>query len=131
MLIQTNKDWKMVEENLKPHSSLKLLIDGYKITARWEFVSDSRLKIILYVNGEFRGEWLIKDSEIRRKFFYKRESYLFPAAERKRLKRVLSKKYYQQFKVDAKYTHYNPYFPSFAALKRHLKQSCEKIEWVN
>jgi hypothetical protein len=123
----TNQEWKKIELQLAPHRGVKLEADGYNILLSLVQLRGTEFRIMIYVNGEHKGRWISEDSEIRRKFIYHKKKYKYP-------RKIRSKK--EKYKnldidVDDYYYVYSSFFPSFAALKRHLKQNLEKIEWVN
>lgn len=69
----TKNDWRQVEETLlKGVASIArvdLLIDGYKVTIIRNHLKGLQDCLSVFVNGEWKGEWLFKDCEIRRRFF--------------------------------------------------------------
>ena len=62
----TDEQWKQVESRLsRPFGSVKMQIDGYKITVVVEPLKGMKLVLMVYVDGYFRGKWLTEDCDIR------------------------------------------------------------------
>lgn len=61
----TNDDWKKVDNALKSVFSpgAKLLIDGYEVTLILCQKSQFQNAIAVYINGGFKGKWLVEDCE--------------------------------------------------------------------
>lgn len=84
----TKEEWKQAEEKLNSaFSRVDLLVDGYAVTIRKEPCDKMRLGLTVYVDGTIKGEWVVQDCEIRRKFYYCSERSLLTAKERKSCKR--------------------------------------------
>jgi hypothetical protein len=123
----TNQDWKKIELQLAPHRGVKLEADGYNILLSLvQLTAPTKFGILIYVNGEHQPRWITEESEMRRKFIYRKKKYTYPRKIRK------EKEKYKAISVDVDdfYYVYSSFFPSFAAVKRHLQANCEKIEMV-
>lgn len=84
----TKEEWKQAEEKLNSaFSRVDLLVDGYVVTIRKEPCDKMRLGLTVYVDGTIKGEWVVQDCEIRRKFYYCSERSLLTAKERKKLQK--------------------------------------------
>lgn len=130
MQIVTAEDWKKVEDAIQPWRNVCLLIDGYEITMELVPKTKTSYSIFLYVNGEFKGEWVDKDCEERRRFMYRRESYLHSKELRDSKKKLPAKTCKSiTIDIDKKYVSFTPFFPSFTALRRSLVKNNKKIEW--
>ncbi|MEG1406821.1 MAG: hypothetical protein RSD23_03105 [Ruthenibacterium sp.] len=126
----TTADWKEAEVLATSCFNVAhLLVDGYQIDLQMQRVNNYKNKIMVYINREFKGEWLREDCEERRRFYYKYER---PIMSRKGIQEFngLSKKAQKDFQKyrDQKYTTYSPLFPSFTALKRHFAAQNTNIE---
>ena len=65
----TKEEWKQAEEALTHFfHPVELKVDGYDITLILERVSVYQNKIMVYIGGEFRGQWMAEDCEVRRRF---------------------------------------------------------------
>lgn len=64
------KDWEKAKERLMlPFGSVKLIADGYAVTLQKVPVKDMfHNAIAVFINGEFKGKWLLEDCEERRRF---------------------------------------------------------------
>lgn len=117
----TKEEWKQAEEKLNSaFSRVDLLVDGYAVTIRKEPCDKMRLGLTVYVDGTIKGEWVVQDCEIRRKFYYCSERSLLTAKERKAVREaVLARASYQVF---------SPVFYSFRTLKSHFLKQNTSIE---
>lgn len=128
----TKEEWSQVEEALKSIFSMaQLKVDGYKITLRLERLDTYRNRIMVYINEQFKGKWLIEDCEERRRFFRKREKSLITAKQKKDLNK-LPKKFKKEHEewFNRSYIYYEPYWSSFNSLKKHLIKENESIELI-
>jgi hypothetical protein len=127
----TSQDWKEVEKRLKSfYYIVKLNCDGYKVDLVLEQVSTMKNSIMVYVNGKFKGEWLVNDCEERRRFLRPVLKYVYSAKWRASMKKKpkwLQKEFPDTNKT---YTYYTPYWLSFGALKRHLIANNHSIELI-
>ncbi|TEB10024.1 hypothetical protein Pmgp_02719 [Pelotomaculum propionicicum] len=106
--------------------------DGYEVTLRLGRISQFKNAILVYINGEVRGEWLLKDCEERRRFFQPVKRSVLSRKTCSGLRKI-SKKLRQKAGLpdpDAKYTYYCPYWTSFKSLKRHLIKNNDSIELI-
>lgn len=126
----TKDDWKEAERRaLWTCAGLTLLVDGYRISVCKEPASPYKNHLTVYVDGVFRGKWLLEDCEERRRFCYCVKHSLFkkgcPKDARKRLLKKLNKT-----EDDMSYWSYSPYYPSFAALRRQLVKNNHDIQLI-
>lgn len=126
----TNNEWKQVEDDLKsPYKFVKLLCDGYELTLCLQRISVYKNVIAFYVNGVFKGEWLAKDCEERKRFFRKGHKSILTAKEKAEFKK-LSKKKQAEWRERFFYDTYTPYWTSFRSLKKHLIENNKVIELI-
>ena len=80
----TKDEWALVEERLNhPHQPVALMCDGFHVT--FQLVrAQMRLVILFYVNGVYRGEWMGKDCEERRRFHRPVRKFVFSAKVERR-----------------------------------------------
>ncbi|MDY0164643.1 hypothetical protein [Desulfobotulus sp.] len=119
-----NEDWKRVEQALSaPYGSATLMCDGYELTL-FVFHTKMRLEIAWYVNGKFRAEWLMEDTDIRRRFARQSERRIHKgkhtAKDKALMKRI-------GMDLDAKIQVYSWGWKSPGALIRHLKKTCQAV----
>ena len=111
----TKDEWQEAERRaLWKYGGLTLLVDGYKISVQRQYATPYKSKLAVYVNGTFRGKWLVEDCEERRRFCYC-------------VKHSLIKKNCPE---DYAYYTYSPYYPSFAALRRQLVKNNQDIQLI-
>lgn len=121
----TPEDWKYMDEQLRTlFGSVALQCDGYEVSFRLQQFGQFKNAIFFWVNGAFRGEWLNKDCEERRRFCRASTKHLFSEKERKQLKRCGSENW------DKAYTQYHWDWTSFRALKRHLIANNKSITLI-
>lgn len=129
----TKDEWLQVQDKLShPWGSVKLTVDGYALALEVRQVKALKYVIMVFVNGEFKGEWMKGEADEAKRFLRPVKIYLYSPAKQKALLKGLSK---AQAKMRAGYlgfdktwTHHEPYWLSFAPLKRHLIANNKSIE---
>ena len=131
-MAMTNEDWKYVETKLA-HIMGKAVLncDGHKLTLELMQVGTFQNKIVFYVDGWMRGEWLLKDCEERRRFFRPVKSNVWSKRQKLKLNKI-GKSMLKRFNIDlaATSTHYESFWANFKALKKHLIQNNEDITLI-
>ncbi|MEG1752767.1 MAG: hypothetical protein RR234_02530 [Christensenella sp.] len=128
----TKEDWAIAEKRtLYSHSGCKLLIDDYEVTVCLVPKTPYKSTIFIYINGTFKGAWLIKDCEERRRFLRPITTSLLKTKDDKEFLKGMSKKQRESWQDKAKYTYYWPDWSSFASLKKHLIANNTSIELIN
>lgn len=133
----SKEQWLEIEKSLGyQFGKVKLMCDGYEITAR---VESSRMKlyIMIYIDGLFKIEWADGKDDRCIKFYKKSIKYFSSAKVRKaalkpsRL-RYLSKEDREHFKesVEKKFEYFVPYWTNPKALCRHIRKTCTDIEFI-
>lgn len=129
----TKEEWKQAEETLKSFfSPVRLKADGYDVALCLERVGVYQNRIMVYVNGKFRWEWLSEECEERRRFCQKKMRSLLTAKQKADF-RKLSKKQQKELAEryhSWEYAAYSPQWSSFGALKKHLTANNQSIELV-
>lgn len=128
----TKEEWVQVEKALQSlYSIVELKIDGYKVALRLERLDTYKNAITVYINGEFKGKWLMEECEERRRFLRKREKSLITQKQKKDLNK-LSKKFRKEHEewFNRSYVYYEPWWTSFNSLRKHLIKENESIELV-
>ena len=129
----TKDEWKQVEEALKDfYSIVRLKADGYEVGLTLKRVSTYKNAIMIYVGGVFKGEWLTKDCEERRRFCQRSVRSLLTNKEKAAFKKLSKKSQKEQMERYHNFTFetYSPYWTSFGALKKHLIANNQNIELV-
>lgn len=83
----TKEEWKQAEDALTHFfHPVELKVDGYDITLILERVGVYQNKIMVYIGGEFRGQWMAEDCEERRRFLQEQKHTSSPANREPSLK---------------------------------------------
>lgn len=125
----TNEDWKKVDNALKSVFSpgAKLLIDGYEVTLILCQKSQFQNAIAVYINGGFKGKWLVEDCEERRRFFCCKKRTLVKEKDFKACG-IRSKKVKKEFADRYAYNEYLSYWTNFSKMKKHFIDNNTNIE---
>lgn len=126
----TAEEWKKVDEALtsvwSPYVHLK--IDGYKVSLNLTQKSRFQNAIVVYINDEFRGKWLMEDCEERRRFCCCKRQSIVTEKDYK-LYGVRSKKAKQELKDKFSYNEYCSYWTNFEKMKKHFIANNKSIEF--
>ena len=121
----TKKDWKYVEEELKGEfKTVRLNIDGYKVSLKLERVGLYKLGIMVYINGGFKEDWL-KECEISRRFLPKHTKRAFTKRDLKGFPKI---KISEMQKKTYEYCGF--YWSSFNYMKRAFIHNNNNIELI-
>ncbi len=127
----TAEEWKDVEERLKSfYNIVKLRCDGYEISITLTRISQFKNAIVVYVNGQIKGEWLLKECEERRRFLRPITKSCLSPKDKKRLKKF-GKKFVREMEEKSRHTYYDPYWTSFRTLKKQLIEQNKSIELIH
>ena len=155
----TKEEWKQAEEALTHFfHPVELKVDGYDITLILERVGVYQNKIMVYIGGEFRGQWMAEDCDERRRFLHGFELHrgahdgmvghgdagvARDAVGQERKHSILSGKQMAEFerlpkrrqkelreKYPMQYSCFTPQWSSFRALKKHFCANNQSIELV-
>jgi hypothetical protein len=127
----TPADWTRIEEALAGRfGSEKLMCDGYELTISRE-QEKNRLVLMVYIDGVWKGEWIHKDCEERRRFFCPSTRRLYSRAKVDKslagMGKRQSEKWRAEMGLDKTMTIYMPVWGSFTALRRHLVKNNREI----
>ena len=127
----SNEDWEYVKNQINHYLGIQLKCDEHLLTLRITRISELKLAIVFYVNGKFKGEWLMNDCEERKRFFRPVNKSVYTAKQKKGFKK-LGKRYLKQnnFDPDKKITYYQFYWTNFNSLKQHLIKNNTNIKLV-
>ena len=129
----TKDEWRKAEEALQQFfTTVKINADGYELILRLERIGTYKNAVMVYINGEFRGEWLARDCEERKRFMHKKTRSLLSTKEManyKKLTKRQQKELAERYN-DLKYDSYSPQWPSFGSLKRHLIANKKDIQLI-
>lgn len=129
----TKDEWDQVEKAVESQFCVtNLTVDGYSLKLILERIGRYELGIAVYIDGEIRGEWIMKDCEERRRFYRRSTRSVLNKKEKDMLKKM-SKKRRDEFakEYNTTYDVYYPYWQSFRALKKHLIDNNNDIQLVS
>ena len=128
----TKEEWKQAEEALTHFfHPVELKVDGYDITLILERVSVYQNKIMVYIGGEFRGQWMAEDCEERRRFLQEQRHNILSGKQRAEFERLPKRRQKElREKYPMQYSCFTPQWSSFRALKRHFCANNQSIELV-
>lgn len=132
----TKEQWAAVEKALSGrwgHSELKC--DGYDVHLHLELIDKRRMGIVVYVNGSWKGAWLMHDStaDETRRFMCPVPRYLHSPKMRAELIEIYGGKRCPKAKladINKRFTTFQPYWTNFTALRRHLVKNNQVVELV-
>jgi len=135
----TKEQWESIEFQLSIHyGEVRLVCDGYEVTAQIQSAGPLKQVIAVYVNGYIKGEWMTGGHEESRKFYQERKSYLYSAKEREEAAKEARRRYqtaetrkFWQNVATAQVTVYSPNWKSPKSFTRHLRKTCTDIEVVS
>lgn len=127
----TEAEWKQVDKALRSvfSTGAKLRIDGYEVSLILRQVSQFSNAIVVYINGEFRGKWLVEDCEERRRFFQCKQKSVFSEKDAKKFG-IRSKKRISELKNEHTYNEYSSVWKSFKKMKKHFIDNNQQIELI-
>lgn len=126
----TKEEWKQVEQALQQiFNPVKLKVDGYEVTLILERVSIYQNRIMVYINGEFRGKWLAEDCEERRRFVQERTHSILTGKQKSAFEKLPKRRQKElREKYPMTYSSFTPQWSSFRALKKHFCANNQSIE---
>lgn len=127
------EEWNIVKKKLERlYDPVKLDCDGYELTLVLVRNGQFKNEIQIYVNGFFKGKWMLEDCEERRRFFRESTRSLLTNKQRAELKKAkIGKKKMAEFEERAKYVVHDPIWKSFNSLKRHLIKNNKEIKLIS
>lgn len=129
----TKTEWDQLKADLShAYGHAELLVDGYQLTLRIQAVKALKYEIMPYVNGQFKGMWIIEKTEEALRFLRPVTRHLYSPAQKKRITKGLSKKSVNELcpNLNKCSTYYQWGWPSFTGLKAHLIKNNKSIERV-
>lgn len=126
----TKEEWKRAEQALiHLYNPVKLKVDGYEVSLVLERVGTYQNRIMVYINGTFRGKWLTEDCEERRRFMQEHTCSALTRKQKAAFEK-LSKRRQKELreKYPMTYSSFTPQWSSFRALKKHLCANNQSIE---
>lgn len=128
------KDWEKAKERLSlPLGSVKLIADGYTVTLQRVPVKDMFHNAIqVFVNGEFKGKWLLEDCEARRRFISQKAVPLMSRKEIAAYNKA-PQSVQRKFKEmrEARIIQYSSHWTSWNALVKHFEANNQSIQLID
>lgn len=125
----TPAEWKRVENALAEHGWATLRVDGYLLSLHVHRIKALSYAIWIYVDGAFKGRWILEDCEERRRFMQCKVHRLRTGTLQQYVKLFGKREGRAQFAAAA-WTSFHPYWTNFGALRRHLVNNNTSIELV-
>jgi hypothetical protein len=116
-------------DNLYGHIYLK--VDGYLVYAVRKPVSNSKLEIMVYVNGILDGKWFSKPGEIVKRFYRPILRYTYSKKYRDSMTKILGKRKAAKEGVNDKRTHWSLTWTDSRSFISHLIKHNENIEIIS
>jgi hypothetical protein len=138
MTMLSKEDWQKIETQLS-HSfgEVKLMCDGYEITAQVQRKTALKYVVVVYVNGQINGEWMKGEAEEAKKFHRAQKHFLYkPKARALAREKLKSRRIHPSLKdhfkhvVEASTMLWYGYWPEPAAFCRQLRKTCTSIEII-
>ena len=125
----SDQQWKQIEEKLNSfYNTVELDCDGYRVTLQLSRFTTFQNVIMVYVDGEWRGEWILHDCEHRRRFLCPSKHRLHKKGAFKGIRKGTMKEL--GIDPDRTVTHYHPYWTSLNRLRRHLERNNTTITFI-
>lgn len=122
----TKEEWDKVDRSMQsPYGRISMLCDDFKITIETGLYK-RKLSSTIYVNGIFKGAWMLDDCEERRRFFRPIKRLVW----KRKITKGFSKRSLKSLNIDPTETHiaYSAEWSSFRSLKTHLVKNNTSIE---
>jgi hypothetical protein len=131
----SKEQWGKVEAELS-HSfgHVVMKCDEYELGLTVVPLGTLQYGIAVYVNGYFKGKWLMEDCEERRRFLRPVERFLLNAKERMEWLKIYGGKRAKKAdveRVNRKIVFYQSYWTSAKSLRRHLEKNNSTLELVS
>lgn len=130
-LTREQKD-RLAQTLTSPFGGVKLLCDGYQITLVVERFKGMRYRVMTYVDGHFKGEWVDPDNNApESKFLHKMVIPACSPSRKREVEKALGKRYVKNNPYYSKtIPYYRPDWASGKAALNHLCKVCESVEIV-
>lgn len=129
----TSEEWAEIRQRLgNLYDAVHLDCDGYAVNLMLGRVDEMELGIQVYVNGWFKGVWLIPERrhEEGRRFFQLRTRQLYSGSEIRAAEKALGKRRTKEMGFYDRIEYRSGYWRSFNSLRRHLVRENERIRWI-
>ncbi len=125
------EEWDRVEQALSGvFGRIRLKVDGREVTFRRGLITKNRLGIMTYVDGTFKGAWMLPSHEAPESMFLRPQSrFVYTQKERKRFKRI-RKKTLKELKIDPdkKMHSFTPFWNSVGSIRKHYERTFKDIQ---
>lgn len=129
----------LIERVSHAYGSAELMCDGFRVTLRVELYKAMSYRVMVYVNGFWKGEWWNPNKPAPEQKFARRvETFLNRRKEREEIlksaalfgRKGSKERKEWEARADAKFVVIDPTFPSGKAAVNHLLRVCESVTVV-
>lgn len=119
-----------------PYGAAELMCDGFKVSLQVTRVKEMTYRVMVYVNGVWKGEWCGGNKDFPEQKFARRiERFIHSQKDRERMMKtatVFGRKGSKErtdweAKANAKWVGFDPTFASGLAAVNHLLKVCESV----
>ena len=122
---------RLIRELDVMYNPVFLVCDGYLICAGMERVRKNQLGIVVYVNESIDPDWATGESEESRRFWCRRERYLYSAQRRKSIEKQMGKRWCKRHGVYDKQVYFDFVWVRPAPFIRHIIKMNESVEVID
>lgn len=119
----TKEQWKQITEQLSsPHGRVELKCGARTVIFSVQLVAKLKYGIVVFVDGEWRGEWMREDSDMGKLFLHRSERFVHSLKRREEYIKAFGGKRCPKARreeAERKYAFHTPHWPSTTALRRH------------
>jgi hypothetical protein len=124
--------WEKIENKLlSPYGTVELICDGHRVGVFVERYQGLSFRLVVYVDGYWRGEWMRNCPDHVRKVWRLRERFIHTKKERDRMKKHARSRdaYLRKLAADAdkKIGIRSPDWPNPKSFIRQIKKACAEI----
>ncbi len=120
---------KLIAELSHAFGCVQLICDGRKVTLNVEQTDSLKYKIGTYVDGMFKGSWVIDESSPERKFLRVITKHAYSPAQKARFAKDLGKRALKKSEyMHRTYSLASPFWLSGRSAINHLCRVCDSIE---
>lgn len=125
---------EQVEKELSfPYGRVELKCDDYTVTVSVQQVKARKFALLVYVNGWFKGEWLLADTEERRRFYRPTKVARYKPSQRAEILKDFGKRRAAWLfpDLDKTSTYYMPTWNATSSMLRHFHRENASVSIVS
>lgn len=121
---------KAIADLSHPWGNVVLMCDGYRVTLAVVLAKGMTYRVMTYVNGFFKGEWMFPKNECpEAKFLRKVVRLVCSPKHKQEMEKIMGKRRVAKDPYYSKtHTHYMPDWASGKAALNHLCKVCESVQ---